>query len=85
MFVDCIVLTKVFNTDLTAIPGHIPIATTNLYFSNNLLNSLSKSNFQALPNLQYLDLSNNSIRDIEEVSCTMYLCSVTKLTPSRRC
>ncbi|CAO4384089.1 unnamed protein product [Caenorhabditis nigoni] len=52
---------------LTTIPSHIPIATTNLYFSNNLLSALRKSDFHSLPNLQYLDVSNNTIRTIEEI------------------
>ncbi|CAL2049394.1 unnamed protein product [Caenorhabditis brenneri] len=52
--------------NLASIPTHIPIAATNLYFSNNFLTSLSKADFHSLPNIQYLDLSNNSIRHIEE-------------------
>ncbi|KAF1747223.1 hypothetical protein GCK72_023685 [Caenorhabditis remanei] len=52
--------------NLATIPAHIPIATTNLYFAANVLSTLTKSDFHNLPNLQYLDVSNNSIRIIDE-------------------
>ncbi|XP_076460570.1 slit homolog 2 protein-like isoform X2 [Babylonia areolata] len=52
---------------LTAIPGAIPLYTTELKLATNQIKRISADGlFKRLPNLQLLDLSENDIHDIED-------------------
>lgn len=53
---------------LTEVPRNLSSNVTALYLRNNSISSLHRESFSHLPNLQYIDLSENIISDVEDAT-----------------